>query len=113
MNLLFDQNISFRITQKLINHFPKAKHVSDCDLINCEDVKIWSYAKINNFVIVTFDSDFYDFSMINGHPPKIIWLRINNQKTDEIANCIIRHYEAINLFINDNDYKHIACLEID
>ena len=89
MNLLFDQNISFRITKQLIDHFPKCKHVSECGLQNSEDTDIWKYAKINNYSIVTFDSDFYDISVINGHPPKIIWIRTGNLTTDEIADLLI------------------------
>ncbi len=78
MKLLFDQNISFRITNKFIGHFPDCKHVS-------EDPDIWYYAKTNNYSIVPFDSDFYDISLIKGHPPKIIWIRTENLTTDEIA----------------------------
>ena len=75
MRLLFDQNISFRITKRLYSYFSGCKHVSDFGLHNCEDHVVWQYARKNNLVIVTFDSDFYDISLINGHPPKIIWIR--------------------------------------
>jgi predicted nuclease of predicted toxin-antitoxin system len=43
MRLLFDQNISFRITKKLIDLFPDCKHVSDCGLMDCDDPDIWEY----------------------------------------------------------------------
>jgi len=51
MTLLFDQNISFRITKKLIDLFPYYKHVSDCGLMNCEDPVIWEYARKNNYYL--------------------------------------------------------------
>ncbi len=72
MKLLFDQNISFRITKKITDFFPECTHVSDCGLNDGEDPQIWEFAKKNHFTIVTFDSDFFDISIINGHPPKII-----------------------------------------
>ena len=72
MKLLFDQNISFRIVKQLIDLFPDCKHVSDCGLMDCDDSEIWEYARNYEYSIVTFDSDFYDISLINGHPPKII-----------------------------------------
>ena len=78
MRLLFDQNISFQITKKLIDLFPDCKHVSDCGLMDCDDPDIWEYARKNDYSIVTFDSDFYDISVISGHPPKIIWIRTSN-----------------------------------
>lgn len=89
MKLLFDQNISFRIRKKILDHFPDCKHVSDCGLRDTQDSEIWDYAKANQFAIVTYDSDFYDISLINGHPPKIIWIRIGNLNTEEIANLLI------------------------
>lgn len=113
MKLLFDQNISFRITNKLINHFPDCKHVSDCGLKDSEDSDIWTYAKINNYSIVTFDSDFYDISLINGHPPKIIWMRTGNLITNEIAELLILRKFEIDRFLFDKDYKELSCIEIE
>jgi len=95
MKLLFDQNISFGITKKLQVHFSDCAHVSDCNLDNRNDLDIWAYARHNGHSIVTFDSDFYDLSMINGHPPKIIWIRAGNLTTDEIAHLMIKNLDAI------------------
>jgi len=39
---------------------------------------VWQYAKDNNFIIVTKDSDFYDLSLVQGSPPKVIWLQSGN-----------------------------------
>jgi predicted nuclease of predicted toxin-antitoxin system len=113
MKLLFDQNISFRITKKLQNYFSGCLHVSDCKMSDCEDPEIWEYAKENDFVIVTFDSDFYDISIINGHPPKIIWIRTGNLAMKEIVQLMIENQETINSFIEDDDFKEISCLELD
>ena len=113
MRLLFDQNISFRITKKLQGFFSGCKHVSDCGLSDCEDSDIWQYAGKNNFVIVTFDSDFYDISLIKGHPPKIIWIRTGNLTTTEIIQLMIKYQNVIILFIKSVDYKDIACIELE
>jgi predicted nuclease of predicted toxin-antitoxin system len=113
MRLLFDQNISFRITKKLIQFFPDCKHVSDCGLMDCDDPDIWEYARKNDYSIVTFDSDFYDISVINGHPPKIIWIRAGNLTTKEIAKLMIHNKGIIKKFVGDDDYKDVSCLEID
>lgn len=40
MKMLFDQNISFRITKNLKNYFSDCLHVSDCRLSNSEDPEI-------------------------------------------------------------------------
>jgi len=113
MKLLFDQNISFRITKKLISYFADCLHVSDCKLIGFEDQKIWEYARDHDCAIVTFDSDFYDISIINGHPPKIIWLRTWNVTTPEIAQLIIHNQKIIKSFLNNDEFKDISCLELE
>ncbi len=47
MKLLFDQNISFRITKYLGEHFPESKHVSQLGLLNSLDSEIWDFARKN------------------------------------------------------------------
>ena len=75
MNLLFDQNISFRIVRILKDLYPEAKQVKDVGLENSSDLVIWQYAKENNCAIVTFDADFYGLSLVKGIPPKIIMVK--------------------------------------
>jgi predicted nuclease of predicted toxin-antitoxin system len=113
MRLLFDQNISFRITKKIQSYFSDCQHVSDCNLNDCEDPDIWKFAKDNEFAIVTFDSDFYDISIINGHPPKIIWIRSGNLTTNEFVQLLIDNQSAIISFLDKDDFKDIACLELE
>ena len=112
MKLLFDQNISFRITKLLADIFPACKHVSECGLMNCGDTDIWEYARKNNYSIVTFDADFYDISLIYGHPPKIIWMRTGNLTTREIAGLIRQNIDFIKVFLGESEYEDISCIEI-
>ncbi len=113
MRLLFDQNISFRITNILVDIFPDCKHVSDCGLMDSDDLDIWGYARKNNYSIVTFDADFYDISVINGHPPKIIWLRSGNLTTKGIVKLLMKNKNMIQRFLENEDYKDASCLEIE
>lgn len=110
MRLLFDQSISYPITKKLIDVFPDCRHVSECGLMDVEDSEIWEYAKVHGYSNITFDSDFYDISLINGHPPKIIWFCTGNLPTLEIARILILKIESIKAFLN-NEVN--SCLEID
>lgn len=113
MKLLFDQNISFRIEKKIRDIFPGSMHVSSCGLMNCDDQEIWEYARKYHFAIVTFDSDFYDMSVIDGHPPKILWLRTGNLPTDKIVQLLKFNRKIIHEFLTNKDYENISCLEID
>ncbi len=112
MKLLFDQNISFRIIQKLQSDFPNSSQVRELNLEDTSDIDIWSYAKENGFTIVTFDTDFADIANIKGCPPKIIWLRTGNLTTSNIVKILRKHQIVLREFIQGADYKDIACLEI-
>ena len=112
MKLLFDQNISFRIISKIEINFPEAKQVRQLGIENYSDIEIWKFAKENKFTIVTFDADFFDLSNFKGHPPKIIWLRFGNTKTEFIASIINSRNSIIKNFIDSIEYSEIACLEI-
>jgi len=109
MKLLFDQNISFRVLHLLPNSFADCRHVRSVDLNDCNDVKIWQFAKQNGFTVVTFDADFFDISTLRGFPPKIVWFRTGNLTTSEIVERIILNYSNIVSFIDNPDQ---SCLEI-
>jgi predicted nuclease of predicted toxin-antitoxin system len=112
MKLLFDQNISYRIVPKIEAIFPLAKHISQVGFANANDVDIWLFAKNEGFVIVTFDTDYFDISLINGCPPKIIWLRTGNISTRAIIELILSHQGAIADFVSKPEFVDVACLEI-
>ena len=113
MKLLFDQNISFRIISKISLNFPEAKQVIQLGIENYSDIEILEFAKENKYTIITFDADFYDLSTLKEFPPKIIWLRFGNTKTEFIANKINSRYSLFKDFINAREYSEIACLEIN
>jgi len=95
MNLLFDQNLSPYLVQKLKDIFPNAAHVSNLEMETASDLDIWNYAKKNNFVIVTKDADFYDKRILTGEPPNIIWIRRGNCSTKTIESLLRNAYHAI------------------
>jgi len=90
-----------------------AKHVSNVGLMDADHIDIWLYAQKENYSIVTFDSDYYDISLVNGCPPKIIWLRTGNLCTNEIQQIIFSNSEIIIEFLTLEKHSNLACLEIE
>jgi predicted nuclease of predicted toxin-antitoxin system len=45
------------------------------------DQEIWAYAREHGFAVISKDDDFRSLSLVNGAPPKVIWLRIGNAST--------------------------------
>lgn len=112
MKLLFDQNISFRLVDKISGFFPEAQQVKQLGLTNATDREIWDFAKEKGYAIVTFDADFYELASVMGNPPKIIWLRTGNCTTDSLAKLLFERKEVIQDFLTLREYKEITCLEI-
>lgn len=100
MKLLLDENLSDRIIARIIDLYPDSTHVKTLALIQSEDVMIWEYAKANNFVIVSKDSDFHQRSLLYGHPPKFIYLRVGNCPTSRIVQILRDNYATISQFGN-------------
>jgi predicted nuclease of predicted toxin-antitoxin system len=73
------------------------------------DNAIWDYARDNDFTIVTQDSDFYERSLVYGHPPKVIWLRTGNSSTENTKKVLKKHAPAILVFGRD---KLLGCFQI-
>jgi len=109
VKLLFDQNISFRIIKLIQLAFPQSEQIRKLNLENKSDKEIWTFAGQNGFTIVTFDADFYEFSNLYGHPPKIIWLRTGNNTTLSISQILLTKKELIIEFIKQAEF---SCLEI-
>ena len=57
MKLLFDQNLSFRLSQRLQDIFPGSNQVRVLGMDEADDRRVWAYAKANGFTIVTQDAD--------------------------------------------------------
>ena len=85
MRLLFDENLSRSLCDRLADVYPGSEQVSAAGLQHARDLEIWNYAKLNGLTIVTKDSDFHQLSFFYGAPPKGVWLRLGNCTTDMIA----------------------------
>lgn len=101
--LLFDQNISPRLVERLANIYPNSIHVSTIGLGRALDIEIWRYARDNDYMIVTKDADFSEFGVLKGFPPKIIWIRRGNCSTQEIEMVLRDNYIAISSLSENAD----------
>ena len=98
MKLLLDENLSDKIVRKIIDLYPKSAHVKNLALNNTDDEIIWEYAKKNDFAIVSKDADFYQRSLLYGHPPKFVYLRIGNSSTAKIVQILRDSFDTIGQF---------------
>ena len=91
----------------LIDIFPDSAHVDRLGLGGGSDNDVWRYAKENGFVIVSKDSDFYEKSMLFGHPPKIVWIKRGNCTNRQIQLILRNKAEAIMEFCRNAEVSFI------
>lgn len=103
MKLLFDQNLSPRLVARLQDDFADASHTALLGLAEASDAQLWAFAAQNGYTIVTKDSDFNDIGVIQGFPPKVIWLRLGNCTTAQVEQALRRNRAAILAFDADAD----------
>lgn len=109
MKLLLDENLSRRIVPFLQTAFPGSSQVALLGMETVADAEIWRYAKENGFVIVSRDSDFHERSLVEGHPPQVVWLKIPNYSRAAVLNILLEQRVEIELaLLQDNR----ACVEI-
>ena len=73
-----------------------------------QDVDIWDYAKANGFVIVSKDLDFQQRSLLFGHPPKVVRLRVGNCTVQTIEDLLRRYSAVIRTFELDAEKSYLV-----
>jgi predicted nuclease of predicted toxin-antitoxin system len=109
MKLLLDENLSRRIVPFLQTNFPGSSQVALLGLSSASDAEIWQYAKEHGFVIVSRDSDFQERSLVAGHPPQVVWLKIPNRSKTVVLNILLEHHAEIEQALAQ---YNLACVEI-
>ena len=107
MKFLFDQNLSPRLPNLLADIYQNSVHVREVGLRDATDSEIWIYAREHGFAVVSKDSDFQQRSLLYGHPPKFIWLRVGNCSVRTIEDLLRRHSVAIHTFDQDSVTSHL------
>jgi len=109
MKLLLDENLSRRLVPFLQADYPGSSQIALLSLEKATDREIWQFAKDNDFVIVTKDSDFHELSILYGAPPKIVWLKTGNQSKASTLNALTSSRDTIEKAFAEEGK---ACIEI-
>lgn len=103
MKLLLDENLSRRLVAALSDSFHDSTHVAAVGLGAATDRDIWEFARRHDYVIMSKDSDFNDLAFVHGPPPKVIWLRLGNSSTANIARTLADNHAVIQAFVDNDD----------
>ncbi len=98
MRLLFDEQLSDRLPDRLADLHPASLHVVTLGLLGASDETVWRAAAEHGCILITKDEDFHRLSVLRGAPPKVIWLRLGNCTTDEIERLLRKHEHDVTQF---------------
>ncbi|HEX8425044.1 DUF5615 family PIN-like protein [Hymenobacter sp.] len=112
MRLLFDENISWRLTAYLRPHCEAVLHVQDIHLDSSPDISIWRYAKQNNFHLLTKDEDFIRLLLTQGFPPKVVAVINAQVPVKDLAAFLLAHLEQIRGFLTEQESSGMLLLRL-
>jgi predicted nuclease of predicted toxin-antitoxin system len=85
MNWLVDAQLPPRLCEWLRTKGDSCIHASDLtNGLHLPDETLWQYAKKENLIIISKDRDFFDFSLLRGSPPQILYINIGNCSNDHL-----------------------------
>ena len=108
MKLLFDHNLSFKLSKNLSDLFPGSTQLRLLGMEQEDDRDVWLYAGRHGYTIVTQDADISEMAALYGPPPHVIWLRCGNRPTRFIEDLIRRAAPVIEATASSEQ----ACLEL-
>lgn len=110
MRLLLDQNLPSRLLRELDLLFPGSAHVRDLGLREATDLRIWEYAAVAGYSLVTKDADFREIVMLRGFPPKVVLLRYGNVSNAILFRRLLASMDVVREFLVDEEF---GCLELE
>ncbi len=97
-----------RLTNTLEDIFPNTIHVREIGFVEATDTEIWNYAKANDLTIVSKYTDFQQRSLLLGHPPKVVWLRVGNCPAETVEDLLRKHSISIHTFVLDEKKSYLV-----
>ena len=67
------------------------------------DLELWSIARAKDLIVLTRDSDFFDRLLLQGPPPKVIWIRLGNLRRKDLEGTLVNLWPAIESLLPDAD----------
>ena len=96
------------MARRLLDLYPEVVHVIDLRLEAAEDGEIWSFARDHGWTICSKDTDFVQRSLAQGHPPRVVWVRLANCTSDAVEAVFRSRWVEINRFHEAEDRSTLA-----
>lgn len=77
-------------------------------LSRADDGHVWQAAMDGGWVLVSRDADFHQRSFLSGPPPKVVWIRLGNCTTEDVADLLRDRSVEVGRFVEDPDAGFLA-----
>lgn len=101
VSLLFDQNLSRRLPALLVAEFPGSEQAFLAGLAQADDRAVRDYAASRGLAVASKDADFAALSNVLGPPPQVVWLRVGNSSTRDVADLLRSRVSEVRAFPAD------------
>ncbi len=109
IRILIDENLPATVSGKL-----------DCVCVHATDLgpqptdkELWDYARREHWTLLSKDADFFEQLVLNGAPPKVIWLRTGNLRRAELEALLTRRWPQITLLLATADLIEVHADRIE
>jgi predicted nuclease of predicted toxin-antitoxin system len=103
VRLLFDEQLYEDLPNLVHDIFPKSLHIRQIGAGGATDATVWQLALDRECLLVTKDEDFHRPSILRGSPPKVIWIRLGNCGTREVAQLLRERRAEIQRFADQDE----------
>jgi predicted nuclease of predicted toxin-antitoxin system len=102
VKLLFDQNLSHKLVDRLADRYAGSQHVRQLGMASAPDRIVVGYAGLMGMVLVTKDGDFDDLALLSEGTARVLRLDLGNCTTDEIEAALRRASDELESLFESN-----------
>ena len=102
MKLLFDENLSHQLVDRLSDVYPGSQHVRQLGMKASPDRIVLGHAGLMDMVLVTKDGDFDDLALLSEEGARVLRLDLGNCTTDEIEHALRTAAQALPAMFEGN-----------
>ena len=108
-HLLIDENLPASLARGLPVNCSHATDIAQ----QPSDNELWIHARQRDWTILTRDTDFFDRIMLEGPPPKVVWVRLGNIRKTELESLLIRLWPAITTLLTESDLVEVHATTLE
>ena len=108
-HLLIDENLPAHLAEALGEIGLAATELGD----QPTDEALWQFARREGLVILTKDADFFDKLVVQGAPPKIVWLRTGNMRRADLVAFLAQQWPRIRTLLDQADLVEVHADRIE